>query len=166
MASSWRNSLQPEVVSKLLSLGHDVYDFRNPGRDEDGFDWAWVDIHWEEWTPSEYQEALGHPLAEKGFRLDREAMNWADTFLLLLPCGASAHLEAGWAIGAGKPTLIYVPARTEAEMMYKMASKVAITWEEVEVWLEALPQRLAADLYSVNLAAPPSARIEADHTGI
>ena len=30
VASSWRNAYQPEVVARLRSEGHSVYDFRNP----------------------------------------------------------------------------------------------------------------------------------------
>lgn len=30
VASSWRNTHQPEVVAKLRELGHEVYDFREP----------------------------------------------------------------------------------------------------------------------------------------
>ena len=49
-------------------------------------------------------------------------MEWADAFVLLMPCGRSAHLEAGWAIGAGKPTAILLSAG-EPELMYKMADR-------------------------------------------
>lgn len=30
VASSWRNTYYPSVVSALRDAGHDVYDFRNP----------------------------------------------------------------------------------------------------------------------------------------
>ena len=30
VASSWRNTYYPEVVTALREAGHDVYDFRNP----------------------------------------------------------------------------------------------------------------------------------------
>lgn len=31
VASSWRNSIQAEIVAALRAEGHEVYDFRNPG---------------------------------------------------------------------------------------------------------------------------------------
>lgn len=30
VASSWRNTYYPSVVSALREAGHDIYDFRNP----------------------------------------------------------------------------------------------------------------------------------------
>lgn len=37
VASSWRNLLQPGVVSALRSMGHWVYDFKNPSEGDKGF---------------------------------------------------------------------------------------------------------------------------------
>jgi hypothetical protein len=39
---------------------------------------------------------------------------------LVLPSGISAHLEAGWCKGAGKPVVVYAPELKEAELMYKL----------------------------------------------
>ncbi len=50
-------------------------------------------------------------------------MVWADACVLVLPCGRSAHLEAGYFAGAGKPLLILL-ADGEPELMYKMASEI------------------------------------------
>ena len=76
-----------------------------------------------------------------------EAMQWADTFVLVLPCGRSAHLEAGWAIGAGKPTAILLnEERFEPELMYRMADLLAVETQEVIDWLPTLsiPKEAAA----------------------
>lgn len=40
-------------------------------------------------------------------------MKWADTCVLALPCGRSAHLEAGWMSGAGKKLIVYMPPATK-----------------------------------------------------
>lgn len=37
VASSWRNEIQPDVVSALQGVGHDVYDFRHPIDGIEGF---------------------------------------------------------------------------------------------------------------------------------
>ena len=47
-----------------------------------------------------------HPLAEKQFSADLDALKWADTCVLVLPCGRSAHTEAGWMAGAGKKVVV------------------------------------------------------------
>lgn len=46
-------------------------------------------------------------------------MKWADACVLLLPSGMSAHLEAGWFSGAGKPVAVLAPEIREPELMYK-----------------------------------------------
>src|SRR5574338_62989 len=96
VASSWRNDIYPEVVTRLRAEGHDVYDFRNT---ESSFRWNQIDSNWENWTAYDYREALSHPLAREGFWRDYNAMQEADAFILVLPSGRSAHLEAGWATG-------------------------------------------------------------------
>ena len=122
LASSWRNKLQPAVLSQLRAWGHEVYDFRNPPGGT-GFAWSQVqdgDKHWEEWSFAEYRQALEHPVSEAGFHSDFDAMAWADTCVLLLPSGRSAHLEAGHMAGSGKDAICYSPGATEPELMVKM----------------------------------------------
>ena len=104
VASSWRNERQQTVVGDLRDLGHEVYDFKADA--EAVFHWSDIDPTWETWDVSTYLKGLDHPRALRGFGTDWKAMNWADAFLLVMPCGRSAHLELGWAIGKGKPTCI------------------------------------------------------------
>lgn len=117
LASSWRNTYQPELVKELRSWGHEVYDFRNPVEGEKGFSWSDIDPNWKSWTPAQYKEALKHPIAQHGHKRDRDAMEWANTGILLLPSGCSAHLEAGWMAGQKKPVAIYAPEIREPELM-------------------------------------------------
>ena len=44
----------------------------------------------------------------------------ADTCVLVLPCGRSAHTEAGWFAGKGLKTIVYMPEKQEPELMYKL----------------------------------------------
>lgn len=120
VASSWRNEWQPGVVALLKIMGHEVYDFKNPNESNHGFGWHEIDENWMKWTPDQYVEALNHPRAEEGFNLDFNAMKWADCCLLVLPCGRSAHTEAGWMKGAGKSVYVYQPLQEEPELMYKI----------------------------------------------
>ena len=124
VASSWRNKYYPEVVETLRSAGHEVYDFRNPPHGGNGFHWTDIDENAPNWNFEQYAEGLNHPLAEKQFTADLEALEWADTCVLVLPCGRSAHTEAGWMAGAGKKVIVYIPEMAEAELMYKLFSYV------------------------------------------
>ena len=48
----------------------------------------------------------------------------ADTCVLVLPCGRSAHTEAGWFAGNGLKTIVYMPEKQEPELMYKLFDQV------------------------------------------
>lgn len=135
VASSWRNELQPSVVNQLRFRGHEVYDFKKPKEGDAGFSWREIHPNWESWTTHQYVEALNHPLAEAGFKSDMDAMEWADTFVLVLPCGRSAHLELGWACGQGKETYILLE-EMEPELMVKMCTSVCPSMHDLLSRLE------------------------------
>ena len=120
VASSWRNQHYPEVVRRLREAGHEVYDFRNPPHGGAGFHWTDIDENAPNWTFAEYAEGLHHPLAERQFQADIDALTWADTCVLVLPSGRSAHTEAGYMAGSGKRVIVYIPEMVEPELMYKL----------------------------------------------
>lgn len=126
VASSWRNEYQPSVVTALRGAGFEVYDFRHPRPDNDGFSWSEIDPDWQGWTPETYRKALKHPVAERGFGLDFEGMQWADTCVLVLPSGRSAHIEAGWMAGTGRRLYILTLGENEPELMYKIATGICL----------------------------------------
>lgn len=149
VASSWRCVMQPAVVAALRSAQFEVYDFKNPREGDHGF-------HWSDVMPSytkvgigspeqladatEYVEALSHPISEAGFKSDFDAMEWADTCVLVLPCGRSAHLELGWFVGQHKRTAILLDGdlndgKVTPELMYKMVDYVAPSLFDLLGWL-------------------------------
>lgn len=119
VASSWRNTIQPSVVEALREAGYEVYDFRNPPGEVKGFHWSEIDLNWKEWTHTQFAEALDHPLAESQYILDKTALDQCDAGVLVMPCGRSAHLEAGYLVGQGKP-VFFLLSDAEPELMYKM----------------------------------------------
>ena len=121
VASSWRNEFQQDVVRFLRKQGHEVYDFTHPNGDMSyGFSWSDIDPNWLNWNTKQYCEALNHPIAQKGFDSDFNAMKEADVCVMVLPCGRSANTEAGWMKGAGKKVYVYSPCKQEPELMYKI----------------------------------------------
>jgi len=151
VASSWRNPFQPAVVRILRGHGHEVYDFRNPSAEDAGFHWSAIDPNWRAWSPQEYREALSNPIAQRGFDLDMNALHACDACVLVLPCGNSAHLELGWAVGAKRKTAVlfpgdipateipdcYSPDRlgsVELELMPKMTGAILIGLIELDRW--------------------------------
>lgn len=135
VASSWRNLRQPEVVIALRAAGHEVYDFRHPAPGNDGFQWTEIDPEWRNWNPREFVTALTHPVAEAGFGLDKAGLDWCEACVLVMPCGRSAHLEAGYTIGQGKPTAILLAPEQEPELMYKLAVKCVQDIDELLTWV-------------------------------
>ena len=148
VASSWRNQYYPEVVQRLREAGHEVYDFRNPPHGGAGFHWTDVDPDAPNWTYAQYAEGLHHPLAERQFQADIDALTWADTCVLVLPCGRRAHTEAGWMAGAGKRVLAYIPEMVEPVLMYKLFDGVAGSLEELveKLYLDRDVEFLRPDL--------------------
>jgi len=131
VASSWRNKIQPNVVALLRANGHQVYDFRNPPNGS-GFAWLDLDAEWESWTAKEYRrKLLTDPRAASGYMSDMRAMEWADTCVLVLPSGRSAHLEAGWFAGRGKQAIILTGDGEEPELMALMANSICVNMDEV-----------------------------------
>lgn len=131
VASSWRNNRQPAVVELLRQLGHDVYDFKNPRKGEHGFSWSEIDPQWQNWTPDEHREALKHPIAVHGYTRDMDALNDCDACVLVLPCGRSAHLELGWAVGAKRETYVLEIEPIEPDLMYAMCDGILTSMDEL-----------------------------------
>lgn len=137
VASSWRNPQQPEIVGWLRADGHEVYDFKNPAPGNVGFAWNQVgfgDTAFYEGRPDlrAFRDCLKHPRAVEGFGYDKAAMDWADTFVLALPCGRSAHLEAGYAAGEGKRVIVLLSEdKFEPELMYLLCSEIVVNIGEL-----------------------------------
>lgn len=133
VASSWRNTRQPEVVDALRFAGHDVYDFRNPAPGDHGFSWHQCSDKPFVGDAREFRdETLAHPIARAAFAKDMDALCSADATVLVLPCGRSAHLELGYAVGQEQRTIVLLDdPLSERELMYLMCSKICLSLEEV-----------------------------------
>ena len=132
VASSLRNPYQPALVGHLRQEGHAVYDFRNPFNGVKGFVWSQIDPFWSSLSAERYRELLTtSPIAATGFLTDLRAMQWADTCVLVLPCGRSSHLEAGWFCGQGKRCIILTRDGEEPELMALLATDIVISVAEL-----------------------------------
>ncbi len=143
VASSWRNPYQQAIVRNLSMAGHEVYDFRNPPN-RAGFAWGAIAPDWKSWDTAAFVEHLQHQDAIAGFDADMNGLSNAHACVLVLPCGRSAHLEAGWAAGRGIPLLILAPEPCEPELMYRMARLVTDDEQEIEGELETIQDELSS----------------------
>lgn len=133
VASSWRNELQPSIVELLRDSGHEVYDFRDPAAGQHGTCWREIAPGWENWTPSQYRDALKHPVARKTFESHMDALASCDACVLVLPSGRSASFEFGWAIGNGKLGAVVQFSQCEPELMYS-GQPIFVNRTELEDW--------------------------------
>lgn len=124
------------MVATLRAAGHEVYDFRQPKEGRNGFAWADIDPEWQRWSVDAFRAVLDHPIAQAGFELDRDALNRADTGVLVMPCGRPAHLELGYLAGQGKPCAVLACDPMEPELMVKLASGGVLTsLDELLQWI-------------------------------
>ena len=127
ISSSWNNQQQPLLVEKLRLRGHKVYDFRHPeGRNDRN---VWESVSNRLGVKLEYSNGNLTPEVFGRMHLDKEslsrfkehfaAMEDADTCILLLPCGRSSHVEAGFMDGHGKRVFVYDTSKEVIpELMY------------------------------------------------
>ena len=122
LASSWQNKEYEQVLNTLRLEGYETYDFKHPENKElSSFDWEKLNKKYNRWTCSDFKKALNHPETIKAFQKDFQAMQEADICVLLLPCGRSAHSEAGWMKGNGKKVFILdLSENPKPELMYRM----------------------------------------------
>lgn len=130
VASSWKNPSFDEFVRLLQLNGFHVFNFKEPGCDTKAFNWRQV-LDAENspdylTTPDEFNSVCAQQLVvQRAFQVDSSAVQSCDVLILLLPCGSSAHLEAGFAAGCGKPVLIFSTLKTfHPELMYNWADLV------------------------------------------
>lgn len=148
LASSWKNIYYPSVLSALREAGFEVYDFRNPDNDSNpddkGFMWSKIDPNWLDWEPDRFMHEMdSNPLAIQQFNNDLHAIEECDACVLLLPCGRSAHTEAGFFAGRDIPVYVLIPEKQEAELMYGLFDGICSSVEQLISKLQTeLPERV------------------------
>jgi len=121
----------PEIIriTKVLTTAdHEVFSsWFTPGPE--------ADEHWRDYEKElgySYREALRRPAAQNIFHFDKRWIDWSDVFVMVMPCGKSAHLELGYAVGTGKETIVYMPEEPERyDVMLAFADAIVYGDEEL-----------------------------------
>ena len=141
VASSWKNDAQPSVVEKLRDEGHKVYDFRHNSHGEETNVWTEIDPDYMSWSKEGFKAMLKSEKAMQRFNRHLGALSDADTCVLLLPCGRSAHSEAGLMAGMGKRVIVCdLSERPFPELMYNLFNDYVFSIEDLLALVNA-PQR-------------------------
>lgn len=147
ISSSWKNAHQPWLVEELRRRGHGVYDFRHPKGREDRNVWESVcrllglfgKLIGGHLTPEDFTKMLSEKQARDRFQEHFSAMKDADVCIMLLPCGASSHSEAGFMKGSGKRVFVFDKREAvEPELMYLMYDGYTADADDLFLWIDKI----------------------------
>lgn len=126
ISTSWKNEVQAIRLAKALrNSGYIVDCFCDSSTGRSVFSYKEL-INYESMDCIEF---INTKQATKAFNEDRKYIEWCDLLIMVLPCGKSAHLEAGYAKGIGKKVFILGSFPSgEFDVMYKFADRL-IRWE-------------------------------------
>jgi hypothetical protein len=139
LASSWKNADLVRNIAKYLEKhGFEVDAFCCSTDSRYSF-------HWSESVDTEEKlleyDALsfwGDERVRRAFREDKKWLDWADTVVMVMPCGRSSHLEGGYGKGQGKRLFMYGEfAKGEFDVMYGFADGLFRT-NEIDKLMDAL----------------------------
>jgi len=143
LASSWKmKSTVLEMAKSLKCAGHEVDAFCDDSNGRVSFNWTeLLDIMKDENTDITKLDAIDmmkHWRVKEAFQDDKRFIDWADALIMLMPCGRSSHLEAGYAAGKGKKLYIIGGFENgEFETMYGFADSM-YHYEELPELMEIL----------------------------
>ena len=79
------DEVQPDLLKMEYSIKMEFDKCRIENSEMCIRDRSDIDPDWQNWTTKQYQEALNHPIAQKGFDSDFNGMQWADVCVMVLP---------------------------------------------------------------------------------
>jgi len=123
IASSWKNQKQVFwLANSLENFGFEVDAFCRTSDKRYSF-------HWSEMVDNEIDlqkydalSFLDDSKVQRAYQEDKKWLDWADTVIMLMPCGRSSHLEGGYGKGKGKRLFLYGEfPKGEFDVMYALA---------------------------------------------
>jgi hypothetical protein len=123
IATSWKMENAAIVLAnRLRDDGHEVDCFCDSTSGRYVFHWSEFVEKQEDLKNYDAMSFIADERVKRAFNEDKKWLDWADTVILLLPSGKSAHLEAGYAVGQGKS--LYIMGgfqKGEFDVMYGFA---------------------------------------------
>ena len=143
ISSSWKNSEAVRILATCLkSNGYEVYDFTDPRcRKTPEIPPEKFPVQFD---PSDhhYGTYLNRPEWRDAVMENKEALEWCDVVLLLLPCGIDATADWAYGLGLGKKyVVIGHPRAGERSPVHLWADVMVDYFSEAFDWLETLKAR-------------------------
>lgn len=143
LASSWKMKQTVIEMAKILRNGGHVVDaFCNDDGTRTSFNWdELTGIMEDEGIDINRLNAIDmmkHWRVREAFQEDKKWIDWADVLIMLMPCGRSSHIEAGYAVGKGKK--LYIMGgfeKGEFDTMYGFANGM-YDYDDINCLLDAL----------------------------
>ena len=133
LAGSMKSEVIPLLANELRALKLEVFDdWHTPGPNTDEYWQAY-----ESRRGRNYREALRGEHARTVFNFDKYHLDRADTGILVLPAGKSAHMEMGRLSAQGKRTYAYFPEGypEKWDVMYAFFTDITDSKDELIAWL-------------------------------
>lgn len=146
LASSWKNKdIVVGMAERLRYEGHEVDAFCD-NTNRVSFDWSELSdiMRTEECAIDKHdaKEMMNHWRIKEAFEEDKKFIDWADAVIMLMPCGRSSHLEAGYAVGSGKKMYIMGGfVKGEFDVMYGFADGMYY-YSEMDELIEVLKENV------------------------
>ncbi len=123
IASSWKNQQTVLKLAEYLErYGFEVDAFCRSSDKRYAFHWSELVDNEDDLAHYDAIEMLADPRTQRAFKEDSKWLNWSDCVIMLMPCGRSSHMEAGYAKGQGKLLYIYGAfPKGEFDVMYGFA---------------------------------------------
>jgi len=143
LASSWKMKTTVNLLTKILQdAGHVVDSFCSDDGTRISFDWNELyEVMEDEGIDINKLDAIdmiSHWRVKEAFKEDKKWIDWADVLIMIMPCGRSSHLEAGYAVGKGKKMYIIGGfEKGEFDVMYGFASGM-YDYSDVDCLLDSL----------------------------
>ncbi len=128
VGGSLREPSVPLVAADLRAAGHSVFcDWYTAGENADD---RWRE--YEEGRGFTYREALAAPAACNVFDFDKKWLDWANTFVQVMPSGKSACVEGCYVQRHGEWIIYYPDEDPERwDVMLKFADSIVYSKEEL-----------------------------------
>lgn len=139
ISASWKKRvLVRELAETLRAHDHAVFDFTDPECRES--DETPPEMFPEQFDPLKhfYRQYIHRNEWLNAVNENREAIQWADLIILLLPCGHDATADWALGVGMGKRSIIVGhPAKGDYSKVHLLADAILNHVEDIIPWLEA-----------------------------
>jgi hypothetical protein len=142
IASSWKNQKTVITLAEYLEkFGFEVDAFCRSSDKRYAFHWSELVDSEDDLKNYDAIEMLADSRTQRAFKEDSKWLNWSDCVVMLMPCGRSSHMEAGYAKGQGKLLYIYGAfPKGEFDVMYGFADGLFRS-EDIDKLVDELRQK-------------------------